>query len=361
MMGTKRDYYEILGVSRDASLEEIKKAYRSLALKYHPDRVPPEKKKEAEEKFKEISESYAVLSDPEKRKLYDTYGHAGLDSRFTTEDIFRGADFSSIFEDFGAVFQGFFSDFGFDFFGTKRRREKRGEDIQYEIEISLEEAARGVERTLKFHRQDRCPRCEGRGAELGTQRVKCPVCRGKGVTASGFGFITVSSTCHTCGGRGTIVKNPCSLCHGQGKVKVAKTIKVNIPFGVDKGSVLRLRGEGNFGEGGYGDLYLQILVRKHPVFTRQGDNIGCKVKIGVVKACLGGEVEVPTLDGKIKMNIPPGTQPNTVFRLKGKGVVNLRTRRAGDEFVEVEVEIPKRLSWRERKLFTELGKLRGEI
>jgi len=363
MMGTKRDYYEILGVSRGASLDDIKKAYRKLALQYHPDRVPSEKKKEAEEKFKEISEAYAVLSDSQKRSLYDQYGHAGIDARFTTEDIFRGADFSTIFEDlgFGSIFEEFFSDFGFDIFGTRSRRRRRGEDIHYELDITLEEAAKGVEKTINFVRFESCPQCGGSGAQSGATKNTCPTCRGRGQVLSGFGFISLSQTCPTCQGQGSVITAKCTKCRGQARVRANKSIKVNIPRGVDTGSVLRLRNEGNFGEGMYGDLYLRISVRRHPIFERLGPDIKCTVKISMVKAALGVDVQVPTLDGKVKMKILAGTQPNTVFRLKGKGILDLRTKRLGDELVQIDVEIPKRLSGKERDLLLEFGKLRKEL
>lgn len=368
MMSTKRDYYEILGVSRNASPEEIKKAYRNLVLQYHPDRVPPEKKKEAEEKFKEISEAYAVLSDPQKRSLYDQYGHAGIDSRFTTEDIFRGADFSWVFKDLGdfgfggSIFEEIFSDFGFDFFGSRRRkRQTRGEDIHYETQITLEEAAKGVQRTISFSRYEECSRCRGAGAEPGSTKTTCPTCRGRGVVSSGFGFISLSQTCPSCRGEGAMISKPCSKCRGQGAIKVNKSVKVSIPAGVDTGSIVRLREEGHFGKSGYGDLYLHIVVKKHSVFERVANNIKCRVKVGIVKACLGGEIEVPTLNGPVKMRIPGGTQPNTIFRLKGKGIPDLRTKKVGDEFVEVLVEIPKSLSSKEKNLLIELEKLRREF
>ncbi|HIE35709.1 MAG TPA: molecular chaperone DnaJ [Candidatus Omnitrophica bacterium] len=365
-MGTKRDYYEILGVSRDASLEEIKKAYRQLALKYHPDRVPPEKKKEAEEKFKEISEAYAVLSDPKKRELYDKFGHAGIDSRYTTEDIFKGADFSWFADfDLGNIFEDIFSDFGFDIFGARRysrsKAKRRGEGLYLEINISLEEAAKGVEKEVSFYRYENCSNCGGSGAAPGTTKEVCPQCRGKGVVSSGIGFFSFSQTCPYCRGEGEVIKKRCPECRGEGRVRIRKVLKVNIPQGVDTGSILRLREEGNWQTGGKGDLYLHIGVRPHPIFERKQDNIKCKVKISVLKAILGGQVEVPTLNGKVKMMIPSGTQSNTVFRLKGKGISNLRTKRVGDQLVEVEVEIPKRLSSKERKLLEEWAKLRREV
>lgn len=362
-MSTKRDYYEILGVSRNATTDEIKKAYRKLAMQYHPDRVSEDKKKEAEEKFKEISEAYAVLSDPEKRKLYDTYGHAGIDSHFSREDIFRGADFSSIFEDFGFgnIFEDIFSSFGFSGFGSSSTRRKRvGENINYQIEITLEESAFGVEKSISFPRYGRCDGCGGSGAERGSSYKKCPSCGGRGVVSSGFGFISLSQTCVRCRGTGEIIEKLCPRCHGNGRVKANKTVKVKIPAGVDHGSILRLRGEGNYGDGGYGDLYLHIAIRPHNIFIRDGNNLKCRLKISMVKAALGGEISVPTLEGNVRMKIPAGTQPNTIFRLKGKGIIDMHTKRKGDILITIDVEIPKRLSGKERDLLMQLAKLQRE-
>ena len=368
-MSTQRDYYEILGLAKGASVDEIKKSYRQLVMKFHPDRVSSEKKKEAEEKFKEISEAYAVLSDPQKKQLYDQYGHAGIDSRYSTEDIFRGADFSSIFGGMGGgfadIFEHIFSDFGSDVFGGSSRagrasRRRRGEDIQLQISITLQEASFGTEKDVSFYRYDNCSRCNGSGAEPGSSKTTCPSCKGRGAVSSGLGFISFSQTCPTCGGEGKIIKNRCRECQGQGRAKSRKNLKVTIPQGVDTGSVLRLKEEGHFGGQARGDLYIYIEVKAHPTFRREGDNIKCKVKIGVTQAILGSEIEVPTLVGRVKMKIPPGTQPNTIFRLKGKGIVNLRSKRLGDELVEAEIDIPKRLSSREKKLIEEWKKIRRE-
>jgi len=368
MMGTKKDYYEILGVSKGATSDEIKKAYRKLVMKYHPDRVQDSQKKEAEEKFKEISEAYAVLNDPKKRSLYDQYGHAGIDSRFSTEDIFRNTDFSSIFKDIGGfgsnIFEDIFSDFGFDVFGSSRRGSSgrtRGDNIHYELGINLEEAAVGGSKSISFSRFEMCPECKGSGAQPGSTKKTCPTCRGRGQVTSGMGFISIAQTCPTCRGEGVVISAKCSKCRGQGFIRANKTITVNIPAGVDTGSVLRLRNEGNFGTGGYGDFYLHLNVRKHPIFERRGSDLKCKVKISMVKAVLGGEIEVPTLLSKVKMKVPAGTQPNAIFRLRGKGLSDLKTKRLGDELVEVEVEIPKRLSTKEKNLLLEFGKLRREL
>jgi len=363
-MSTKKDYYEILGVAKDSSVDAIKKVYRKLAMQFHPDRVPEEKKKESEEKFKEISEAYAVLSDTKKRELYDKYGHAGIDSRFSTEDIFRNADFSDIFSGmggFGSIFEHIFSDAGFDIFGGSRRtRRERGADINYETEVTLEEVATGLEKKISFPKQEECLGCSGSGAEPGSKKITCATCGGRGVVASGFGFFNVSQTCPSCSGQGEAIEKKCTKCRGSGRVRVNKTLTVSIPAGVSTGSVLRLRGEGNYGRGANGDLYLHVYVRRHRIFTREASHIKCQITVSMLKAVLGAEVEAPTLNGKVKMTVPAGTQPHTTFRLKGKGLPDLRSGRIGDELVEVVVEIPKRLSWREKKLFQELAKLRKE-
>ena len=363
-MSTARDYYDILGLSKGAGVDEIKKAYRQLVMKYHPDRVEAAKKKAAEERFKEISEAYAVLSDPQKKQLYDQYGHAGIDSRYTTEDIFRGADFSSIFGNSGGlgdIFEQLFGGSGFDIFGGRsasRSRRGTGEDMQLQISISLEEVSSGVEKDITFHRHDRCESCNGSGAAAGSSKGTCATCRGAGTVRAGMGgFVSFAQTCPNCGGEGRVIKNPCISCSGQGRTRGSKKLKVSIPKGVDTGSILRLKSEGNFAGGGRGDLYVYVSVRPHSAFVRDRDNIHCKIELGVLQAVLGGEIDVPTLYGKVKMKIPAGTQPNTVFRLKNKGVANLRSKRLGDELVVVEIKIPKKLSFREKSLFKELAKL----
>lgn len=370
MMSTARDYYEILGLTKGASIDEVKKAYRQLAMKYHPDRVAPNEKKAAEEKFKEISEAYAVLSDPQKKQLYDQYGHAGIDSRYTTEDIFRGADFSSIFGSMGGgfsdIFEQIFGDFGSDMFGAQtsgsrgsRGRRRVGEDIQLQTSVTLEQAAFGCEKEISYYRYNVCEHCKGSGAEAGSKSVTCPTCGGRGAVRSGLGgFISFTQTCPNCQGSGEVIKDICRHCQGAGRIKTKKNLKVTVPAGVDTGSVLRLRHEGHYGSGGQGDLYLYIEVKPHEFFKREGDNIRCKIKIDLFTAILGAEIDVATLAGNVKMKIPAGTQPNTVFRLKGKGIANLRTKALGDELVEIEVEIPRRLSSKERRLLDEWVKLR---
>jgi molecular chaperone DnaJ len=370
MMSTKRDYYEVLGVKKSASLDEIKKAYRELALRYHPDRVPHEQKKEAEEKFKEISEAYAVLSDSNKRALYDQYGHSGIDQRYAYEDIFKGADFSSVFQDLGdfglggGLFDEIFSDLGFDIFGGRQRarssRLRRGRDLEIALDITLEEAATGVEKTITVPRYEICSTCSGSGAKPGTKKIACPQCKGSGRTVVSSGFFQLAQTCSRCGGEGSIMQTPCPGCRGEGRQKVTRKIKVKIPPGVDTGSSLRIRGEGEAGAAGKGDLHVVIEVRPHTVFERHENDILTEITISLSKAILGSEVEVPTLNGKVSMKIPSGTQSARIFRLKGKGIPDLHGRGVGDELVKVNVEIPRYLTPEQRKLIEEFARLSGE-
>ncbi|MCM8780492.1 MAG: molecular chaperone DnaJ [Candidatus Omnitrophica bacterium] len=369
-MSTKRDYYEILGVKKNATLEEIKRAYREMALRYHPDRVPTEQKKEAEEKFKEISEAYAVLSDPQKRALYDQYGHAGIDQRYAYEDIFKGADFSDIFEGLsefglgGSIFDEIFSDLGFDIFGRRSRRgsgrSRRGRDLEITVDITLEEAAFGTEKIITLPRYEECSVCGGSGAKPGTKRLTCPQCKGTGRTVISSGFFQLTQTCSRCRGEGTIIQTPCSECGGEGRTRVIRKIKVKIPPGVDTGSHLRIRGEGEAGTVTRGDLYIIIEVKPHPVFQRQNNDILTEITISLSRAILGAEVEVPTLDGKVKMKIPAGTQSGRIFRLKGKGIPDVHTKAVGDELVKVNVEIPRNLTAEQRRLIEEFARISGE-
>jgi len=365
-MTTKRDYYEILGIAKEASPEDVKKAYRSKALKFHPDRVPPEKKTEAEEKFKEISEAYAVLVDAEKRKLYDTYGHAGIDSRFSEQDIFRNADFSNIFGDgFGSMFEGFFQDLGFDLFGSGSghrgsSRRYRGRDLETLLDITLEEVAQGIEKTVSFSRNQTCQDCKGQGQAPGSKKITCPVCRGSGTIYSSAGFIRFGQTCLECKGQGKVITKPCPKCRGDGLVKVKKSLKVKVPAGIRSGSSLRIRSEGDQAQGGSGDLYVTIRVKPHQKFKRQDNDLLYETSISLVRAVLGVSIDVPTIEGKVNMSIPAGTQPGSVFRLKGKGLIDIHSQRKGDEFVRVNIQIPKKLSAREKALFEELAKLKGE-
>ncbi len=369
-MFIKRDYYEVLGVPKSASLDEIKKTYRELALKFHPDRVPHEQKKEAEEKFKDISEAYAVLSDSNKRALYDQYGHAGIDQQYAQEDIFKGADFSSVFQDLGTfglgggLFEEVFSDLGYDFFGSGSGRSqgsrRRGRDLQVSVEITLEEAAQGTEKTITVPRYETCPICSGTGAKPGTKKVTCPQCKGSGRSVVGQRGFYIQQTCPRCGGEGVSLQSACLECHGEGRVKVTRKIKVKIPAGVDNGSNLRVRGEGEAGQSVHGDLYVIIEVMPHSLFQRHGDDILIEANVSLTKAILGGEIVVPTLSGKVDMKIPPGTQSGNTFRLKGKGIVDLHSRNRGDELVKVNVQIPQRLTLEQRKAIEEFARLSGE-
>lgn len=366
-MSAKRDYYEILGVQKSASLEEIKKAYRELALRYHPDRVPQEQKKEAEEKFKEISEAYAVLSDAQKRALYDQYGHSGIDQRYAYEDIFKGADFNSVFQgmsDFGfgsSLFEEIFSDLGFDIFGSGGRRgsvrARRGRDLEVSIELTLEEAASGTEKTISLPRYEVCQTCSGSGAKPGSKRLTCPQCKGRGRTVVANGFFQMAQTCSRCGGEGSIIQSPCPDCRGEGRTRVTKKIKVKVPAGVDTGSHLRVKGEGEAGQAGRGDLYVNIEVKPHGVFQRHNNDIETEVNVSLAKAILGGEIEVPTLEGKVRMKVPPGTQSGSIFRLKDKGIPDVYGHGRGDELVRVAVEIPRHLTAQQRKLIEEFARI----
>ncbi len=367
MANTKRDYYEILGVSKTATVDEIKKAYRGLAMKYHPDRVPQEQKKEAEEKFKEISEAYAVLSDTQKRALYDQYGHSGVDQRYTTEDIFKGADFSSVFSGMGGAgsfFEDLFGDMGFDIFGAGggggRQRQRRGRDLEITTRITLKEAHDGVERTISVPRHETCPTCSGSGAKPGTKKATCPECKGSGRIIVSSGFFQLAQTCPRCRGEGSIIQTPCPQCSGEGRVRVTRNIKVKIPPGVDTGSHLRVRGEGEAGTAGRGDLYVLIEVEPDPVFTRDGDNLITGITISMSKAVLGGMAKVPVLDGQVDMRIPAGTQSGRIFRLKEKGMPDIHGRGTGDELVKVDVEIPARLNAEQRRLMEEFARASGE-
>lgn len=364
-MADKRDYYEILGLNRNASKDEIKKTYRNLALKYHPDRVPAEKKKEAEERFKEISEAYAVLSDDQKRSQYDQFGHAGIDSRYSAEDIYRGADFSSIFEDLGLG--GFdlgdiFQQFGmFGGGGSRRASRRRGSDLQYDIEISFEEAAFGATKSFTVPRHETCPACRGEGA-ASSGKSRCSQCGGTGQVSSSQGFIFFSRVCERCRGEGAIITKPCQKCKGTGRVAVDRKITVNIPAGIENGMRLRVSGEGESGlRGGQrGDLYVLVYVKPHEIFERHGDDILCEVPVSMVGAALGTDMEIPTLDGKVTMKVPAGTQSGKIFRLKGKGIISIHERVRGDEHVRVIVETPTNLNASQRRLLEEFTNASGE-
>jgi len=348
----KRDYYEVLGVSRAADDEELKRAYRKLALKYHPDKNP-ESRLEAEERFKEISEAYQILCDPQRRAQYDRLGHAAFQ---------QGGGF-----DFAAGFDDILGDLFGDFFGTARgrggrTRARRGADLQYQLEISFVEACRGVEKTLSIPRLTRCETCSGRGAKPGTTPQTCPQCNGSGQMRFQQGFFSIAKTCGKCNGQGQIVTSPCSNCDGAGARRQTFNVSVKIPAGVDAGSRLKLRGEGEAGENGgpSGDLYVLLDVDEHPIFAREGNDLVCEVPVSIAQAALGTEIEVPTLDGSAKVKVPPGTQSGQMFRLRGRGVADVNGYGTGDEIVRIVVETPRKLSARQRELLEEFAKLSGE-
>jgi molecular chaperone DnaJ len=350
-LSPKKDYYELLGVSRSASEDEIKKAYRKLALQYHPDRNPGDK--QAEEKFKEVSEAYQILSEPEKRAKYDQFGHAA----FGDGGPFAGGfDFSAGFEDvFGDIFGEFFG-------GGTRRGRGRGEDLRYNLELKFEEAVFGTEKKIKVPRHGPCDACHGSGAKPGTAPQTCPTCRGRGQVSFQQGFFSVSRTCNQCRGQGTVIKEPCSTCNGSGRVRKSHTISIKIPPGVDTGSRLKLRGEGeNSASGGLpGDLYVVITVEPHPIFVRDNLDIVCDVPISIAQAALGAEIDVPTLGGKVKMKIPPGTQSGKVFRMKGRGITDVQGYQQGDQHVRIKVETPTHLTVRQKELLREFAAAGGE-
>lgn len=365
-MSTQRDYYEILGVSKDASESDIKKAYRKLAMKHHPDKS---KEPDAEEKFKEISEAYAVLSDKEKRAQYDRFGHAGIDSRYSTEDIFRNADFGGFEDILEHIFGGGIFGGGFGGFGGARRQAYRGpvpgSDLRYDLEITLEQAAFGDTIPIEVPRAKNCETCKGTGAMPGTSPTNCPKCGGSGQLTHSrntpFGTFMTTTTCDRCHGTGKIIVSPCPECHGTGKVRKTKKISVKIPKGSDTGLRLKISGEGEDGDPGAppGDLYVVIHVKPHKKFERIGDDIVCEVPISFGQAALGDSVKVPTLYGDVKMNIKPGTQTHSVLRLKGKGMPHLHGHGQGDQLVKVVVKTPTNLTKEQKKALEEFDKLSG--
>jgi molecular chaperone DnaJ len=365
----KRDYYEILGISPNASSQEIKKAYRRLAVKYHPDKNR-DNSKEAEEKFKEVSEAYKILSDVEKRKVYDEYGHAGLQADVGAGGGgFAGSDFDpfKIFNEFfgqrsssdGGIFDNIFG-------GRASSREGQpGSDLQYSLQITFKEAAFGTEKEIEVPRHETCSNCRGSGVEPGSSPQSCPSCGGTGYVALSRGFFSMSRTCTSCHGRGTIIKNPCRECRGAGRVRRTRRVKVKIPAGIDNGSHLRLAGQGEAGLRGSptGDLYITIRVRPHPIFSREGDTVICEIPISFTQAALGGEIRVPTLNGRARLKVPPGTQSNKIFRLRKMGIPHLRSSGRGDQWVKIIVETPVNLSAEQRQLlkkFEEVGRGSGQ-
>ncbi|MFH1958063.1 MAG: molecular chaperone DnaJ [bacterium] len=366
-MSSKRDYYEILGVSKNAAVDDLKASYRKLALKYHPDRVPEDKKKEAEEKFKEISEAYAVLSDPEKRVKYDKFGHAGIDQQYSSEDIFRGADFSSIFEDLGVggdIFSSFFrGSSGESFFGGRHRHAARpgGKDVEIQVAIELSEAFHGTEKEISYMRAKRCPSCGGAGAKPGTKPSKCPLCKGRGVVTEGSFIFSLQRTCPECGGRGSVIKHRCRTCGGHGLVKSRETLKVKIPPGVLSGTSLRVRGKGyESPEGIPGNLYVVVAIAPSEKFERDGTDLKTEVEIPYPVAVLGGKISVPTIDRNIQMKIPAGCKDGQVFRLGGYGMPRLNASYRGDLFVTVSIFVPQKISSKEKHFLEEYSELMAE-
>jgi len=347
----KRDYYEILGVSQNASESDIKKAYRRLAMKYHPDRNTGDT--DAEVRFKEAKEAYEVLSDGQKRAAYDQFGHAGVDPS-------AGGGGRGGFGGGGADFSDIFSDVFGDIFGGGRGgggRAFRGADLRYRIDISLEEAVAGVERDIRIPTQVRCEACEGSGAAPGSQPETCPTCHGHGDVRVQQGFFSIQQTCPRCSGTGEVIADPCVQCGGNGTVPDEKTLSVRIPAGVDTGDRIRLSGEGEPGEQGgpAGDLYVEVAVKPHPIFTRDGSDLRCEIPLAFTTAALGGEIEVPTLDGRVTLRVPGGTQSGKVFRVRGKGVKPVRGGAQGDLLCRVSVETPVNLTGRQKELLEELA------
>ena len=350
-MATKRDFYEVLGVPKNASEDEIKKAYRKLAMKYHPDRNQGDAAKEAEVKFKEVKEAYEMLSDAQKRAAYDQYGHAGVDPNM------GGAGAAG----FGGGFADAFGDIFGDIFGQARRgaggrQVYRGSDLSYAMEITLEEAAKGKDAQLRIPSWDECDTCHGSGAKPGTSPKTCTTCNGSGVVQMRQGFFSVQQTCPHCRGTGKIIPEPCTTCHGQGKIKRQKTLEVKIPAGIDDGMRIRSAGNGEPGLNGGppGDLFIEIRLKKHELFERDGDDLHCEVSIPMTTAALGGEVEVPTLKGSVTIDLPEGTQSGKQFRLRSQGVKGVRSGSTGDLYCHVKVETPVKLTEHQRKLLKEL-------
>ncbi len=352
----KRDFYEILGVAKGASEEDIKKSYRKLAMKYHPDRNPDNK--ESEEKFKEVKEAYEMLTNPEKREAYDRYGHAGVDPNMGGGGGFGGGA-GGFSDSFGDIFG--------DIFGGGRGRSSgpqvyRGADLRYNLEITLEQAAHGFDTTIRVPSWDKCDTCHGSGAKPGTAPTTCSTCAGHGQVRMQQGFFSIQQTCPKCHGSGKVITDPCAPCGGAGRIKRNKTLEVKIPVGIDNGMRIRSSGNGEPGTNGGppGDLYVEIHIKPHAVFQREGDDLHCEMPISFVKATLGGEIEVPTLSGKVSFTIPEGTQSGKTFRLKAKGIKGVRSGYAGDLFCHVAIETPVKLTDKQKDLLKEFERLTAE-
>ena len=358
MPAEKRDYYDVLGLSKSASDDDIKKAYRKLAKQYHPDLNPGDK--EAETRFKEIGEAYEILSDGSKKARYDQFGHAGVDPSYGAGQGGYGGGFGGFGDEFdlGSIFESFFGG-GFGDSSARRNAPTRGESIRSSIYLSFEEAAFGCKKDVEINRVERCSECDGSGAQRGTSIETCPDCKGTGQIRtpqrSPLGTIITTSTCRACGGRGKKIKTPCSACRGVGSVNKKVRISVDIPSGIDSGQTIPLRGQGNAGANGgpSGDFLLTIQVRPHAIFIREGTSVHCEIPVTFIQAALGAEIEVPTIDGRVKYKMPEGTQNATVFRLKGKGIQQLGGKTRGDQFVKVFVEVPKNLSDSQKKALAE--------
>lgn len=364
MAEQKRDYYEVLGVSRGASEDEIKKAYKKMARKYHPDLNPGDKT--AEEKFKEVNEAYEVLSDADKKARYDQYGHAGVDPNFGAGGFGGGFDGSFDFGDLGDIFGSFF---GGGFGGGRRTNPnapQRGESIRMSIAISFEEAAFGCEKAVTVERYETCDTCHGNGCAPGTSPEVCPDCHGTGTVQvrrqTPMGVFATSSPCPKCGGKGRIIHQPCKDCRGSGMVRKKKTIQASIPAGIDNGQTISIRGQGNAGKNGgpAGDLLITITVRPHELFRREGTSVLCEAPITFTQAVLGAELEIPTIDGKVKYTLPEGTQSGTTFRLKGRGIPSINGRGRGDQYVTVYIETPKNLNKEQKEALKKFAETMGE-
>ena len=360
-MAEKRDFYDVLGVQKDASEGDLKKAFRQMAKKYHPDVNPGDKTAEA--KFKEVNEAYDILSDSQKRARYDQFGHAGVDPNASAGPFggFGGVDF-----DLGDIFDSFFGG-GFGRSSSRSRNApQKGADLKQRLDLTFEEAAFGVEKDIHISRKENCTKCKGTGAREGSSPATCPTCRGSGQTQvkqnTPFGQFSSIKTCETCNGEGKIISNPCTQCGGSGTIRKSSRISVKIPAGIDNGQSISLRGEGEPGQRGgpSGDLYVTVSVKRHPLFSREGVDVICEMPITFVQAALGSEVEVPTLDGKVKYTIPEGTQTGTVFRLRGKGIPHLRGNGRGDQFVKTIIEVPKKLNEKQKRILRDFADQSGD-